>query len=85
MTLAPGASSQEDSANEHSWAEQWLYVISGTGSARVGKRSIRLVPGSLLLIEKREPHQIRAGARSRLVTLNVYVPPAYGTDGEPLR
>jgi len=84
MTLAPGATSDEDSANEHAWAEQWLYVVSGTGTARVGKRSVRLREGSLLVIEKREPHQIRAG-RSRLVTLNVYVPPAYDAAGEPLR
>ena len=84
MTLAPGKASSEDSANEHAWAEQWLYVISGTGSARVGKRTVRLREGSLLLIEKREPHVIRAGQRSRLVTLNVYVPPAYDERGEPL-
>jgi mannose-6-phosphate isomerase-like protein (cupin superfamily) len=84
MTLAPGASSDEDSANEHPWAEQWLYVVSGTGTARVGKRTVRLREGSLLVIEKREPHRIRAGRRSRLVTLNVYVPPAYDPSGEPL-
>ena len=85
MTLAPGTESNESSANEHAWAEQWLYVVSGTGSARVGKRTIRLRPGSLLLIEKREPHVIRAGQRSRLVTVNVYVPPAYDAEGEPRR
>lgn len=85
MTLAPGATSNEDSANEHAWAEQWLYVVSGTGTARVGKRSVRLREGSLLLIEKREPHVIRAGKRSRLVTMNIYVPPAYDDKGEPLR
>jgi len=85
MTLAPGKESSEDSANEHAWAEQWLYVVSGTGSARVGKRSVKLRPGSLLLIPKRAPHVIRAGKRSRLVTLNVYVPPAYDSEGEPLR
>jgi mannose-6-phosphate isomerase-like protein (cupin superfamily) len=85
MTLAPGAESNESSSNEHAWAEQWLYVVSGTGSARIGRRTVTLRAGSLLLIEKREPHVIRAGARSRLVTLNVYVPPAYDTDGEPLR
>jgi mannose-6-phosphate isomerase-like protein (cupin superfamily) len=84
MTLTPGATSAEDSANEHPWAEQWLYVVSGTGTARVGRRTIRLREGSLLVIEKREPHQIRAGRRSRLVTLNVYVPPAYDTTGDPL-
>ncbi len=85
MTLAPGASSSEDSANEHAWAEQWLYVVAGTGKARIGKRSIKLRPGSLVLIEKREPHEITAGPRARLVTVNIYVPPAYDDKGEPLR
>jgi mannose-6-phosphate isomerase-like protein (cupin superfamily) len=75
MTLAPGAESNESSANEHAWAEQWLYVVSGTGSARIGRRTVKLRPGSLLL---------RAGRR-RLVTINVYVPPAYRKDGKPLR
>jgi mannose-6-phosphate isomerase-like protein (cupin superfamily) len=85
MTLAPGAESNESSSNEHAWAEQWMYVVSGTGSARIGKRTIRLREGSLVLIEKREPHVIRAGKRSRLVTMNIYVPPAYDDAGEPLR
>src|SRR4051794_35338040 len=84
MTLRPGAESSEDSSNEHAWAEQWLYVVSGSGTARVGRRSIALKRGTLLLIGKREPHRIRAGARSRLVTVNIYVPPAYSSDGEPL-
>jgi glyoxylate utilization-related uncharacterized protein len=83
MTLAPAAESSEGESNEHAWAEQWLYVVEGAGTARVGGRTVRLRAGSLLLIEKREPHVIRAG-RERLVTLNVYVPPAYGDDGEPL-
>lgn len=85
MTLAPGEESSERSANEHAWAEQWLYVVSGTGSARVAKRTVKLAPGSLLLIQRQEPHVIRAAARSALVTMNVYVPPAYATDGEPIR
>jgi mannose-6-phosphate isomerase-like protein (cupin superfamily) len=84
MVLAPGETSQESSANEHAWAEQWLYVIAGTGTARVNRRTVKLRPGTLLLIERREPHQIRAG-RSRLVTLNIYVPAAYRRDGEPRR
>lgn len=84
MTLGPGETSGESSANEHGWAEQWLYVVSGTGTARVGSRTLKLRPGTLLLIEKHEPHVIRSGPRSRLVTVNLYVPPAYRTDGEPL-
>ena len=69
----------------HRAEEEWMYVVSGTGSARIGKRTIRLREGSLVLIEKREPHVIRAGKRSRLVTMNIYVPPAYDDAGEPLR
>jgi mannose-6-phosphate isomerase-like protein (cupin superfamily) len=84
MTLRPGGESSEDSSNEHSWAEQWLYVVSGTGTARVSARTIKLRAGSLLLIEKREPHVIRNTGRSNLVTVNVYAPPAYRRDGEPL-
>lgn len=85
MTLAPGEDSGEDGDNEHAWAEQWLYVVSGSGRARVGGRTIALRAGSLLLIEKREPHQIRNTGRRRLVTVNVYAPPAYRPDGEPRR
>jgi mannose-6-phosphate isomerase-like protein (cupin superfamily) len=84
MTLAPGTSGNEGSANEHAWAEQWLYVVSGRGSARVARRTIALREGSLLVIQKREPHIIRAAPRSRLVTFNIYVPPAYDEQGEPL-
>ena len=38
---------------------------------------MELSPGDLLLIEAGEPHEIRAGGEHRLVTLNVYAPPAY--------
>ena len=85
MTLAPGAESSEASSNEHAWAEQWLYVVSGTGRARIAHRTIRLAPGSLVLIERQEPHVIRASPRSRLVTMNIYVPPAYTHGGDPIR
>jgi mannose-6-phosphate isomerase-like protein (cupin superfamily) len=84
MSLAPGASSSERSSNEHGWAEQWLYVVSGRGTARVNGRSVKLEPGTLLVIGKHEPHEITSGPRSRLVTVNLYVPPAYDAHGEPL-
>lgn len=83
MTLAPGTSSSESSGNEHAWAEQWLYVVEGTGTASFTDRTVRLKPGSLVLIERRERHEIHA--RTRLVTMNVYVPPGYRSDGEPKR
>ena len=84
MILRPGETSGPDMTNEHAGAEQWLYVVSGSGTARVGHRRVALRAGTLLLIERRERHQIVAGPRSRLVTINIYVPPAYDADGEPL-
>ena len=82
MVLEPGDTSGPPS-NEHPRSEQWLFVVSGAGRARVGKRSASLKPGVLLLIEKREVHQIRSTGRSPLVTLNIYTPPAYTPGGEP--
>ena len=82
MVLAPGESTGERPENEHPAAEQWLYVVAGTGRAKTGGRVVRLTAGSLLLVEKRERHQITNTGRSPLVTLNVYAPPAYTRDGE---
>jgi mannose-6-phosphate isomerase-like protein (cupin superfamily) len=85
MTLQPGGTSSDQPEDEHPWAEQWLFILSGTGRARNKKRSLALRPGSLLLIEKREPHQILNTGRRPLVTLNLYVPPAYDSRGEVLK
>ena len=81
MTLAPGESSGPFE-NEHPHSQQWLYVIEGTGRARVNKRRIPLTRGSLLLIDRNENHQITNTGRGKLVTLNIYVPSAYKADGE---
>src|SRR5262245_56221069 len=37
MTLTAGAASDDEPSNEHPWAEQWLYVVSGAGVATVGR------------------------------------------------
>jgi len=84
MVLAPGAG-EGDSGNRHRGADQWLDVVSGTGTARVNGRRIARRPGSLLLIERRDRHQIRNTGRAPLRTLNVYVPPAYTKSGEERR
>jgi mannose-6-phosphate isomerase-like protein (cupin superfamily) len=83
MVLRPGQKSGEEIENEHPNAEQWLFVVSGTGTAHVGKRRLAIADNSLLLIEKGEAHQIEnTGRRRPLITLNLYVPPAYGEKGE---
>jgi len=83
MVLAPGGT-EGDARNRHGGADQWLYVVSGTGVARVNGRRIALRPGTLLLIEHRDRHQVRNTGRAPLRTLNVYVPPAYTKHGNPL-
>jgi mannose-6-phosphate isomerase-like protein (cupin superfamily) len=89
MTLPPGGASDEEPSNEHSSSEQWLFVISGSGEAKIGKRRgqfrrIKLEPGSLLIIEKGELHQIVNSGKRSLRTINFYAPPAYDEQGEPV-
>ena len=83
MVLAPGGA-EGDARNRHRGAVQWLYVVSGTGVARVNGRRIALRPGTLLVIEHRDRHEVRNTGRAPLRTLNVYVPPAYTKHGNPL-
>ncbi len=81
MNLKPGEVSGPF-GNEHAKAEQWLYVIAGSGTVRYGKRKRELREGSLILIPRGEPHQIiNTAKRGTLRTLNFYVPPAYTKSG----
>ena len=83
MVLAPG-DSEGDSSNRHRGADQWLFVVSGTGAAIVNGKRHPLRAGSLVMIERRDRHEVRNTGRAPLRTLNVYVPPAYTKSGEPL-
>lgn len=81
MVLAAGKS-EGGADNRHRGADQWLYVVAGTGTAIVNGHRVALGRGSLLLIERGDRHQIRNTGRGLLRTLNVYVPPAYTPDGD---
>ncbi|MFN2564694.1 MAG: cupin domain-containing protein [Gemmatimonadaceae bacterium] len=83
MVLAPG-DSEGGPDNRHRGADQWLYVLSGTGTAIVSGKRHALRAGSLVLIERGETHELRNSGRTPLRTLNFYVPPAYTTSGDPL-
>src|SRR5690606_20995184 len=76
MVLPPGVS-EGGPGNRHRGADQWLYVVSGSGLAVVDGRRQRLGPGSLLLIERGEEHEIRNTGTTPLRTVNFYSPPAY--------
>jgi mannose-6-phosphate isomerase-like protein (cupin superfamily) len=83
LTLAPGAI-EGGPDNRHRGADQWLFVLSGSGVATVNKRKHPLKAGSLVLIEHGDEHEILNSGRTLLKTLNFYVPPAYDARGDEL-
>jgi mannose-6-phosphate isomerase-like protein (cupin superfamily) len=83
MVLEAGES-EGGKDNHHRGADQWLYVLSGRGTASVNGKRLALRPGTLLLIERGENHEIRNTGKTRLETVNFYVPPAYRSDGRTL-
>lgn len=83
MTIAPG-DSEGGPRNRHGGADQWLFVVSGRGTAITKGRPHVLTRGSLLLIERGERHEIRNTGRQPLRTLNFYSPPAYTAEGDEL-
>ena len=79
MVIAPGKA-EGDPDNRHRGADQWLFVLSGTGVATVNGKRYALKAGSLMLIERGDRHEVRNTGRGPMKTLNIYVPPAYRPD-----
>jgi mannose-6-phosphate isomerase-like protein (cupin superfamily) len=83
MVIEPGGA-EGGPKNRHRGADQWLFVVSGTGTAVVKGKRFALKAGTLLLIEHGDTHEIRNSGRGLLKTLNVYSPPAYTRSGDEL-
>ena len=83
MVIPPG-DAEGGPGNRHRGADQWLYVVSGRGLALVNGKRYTLSPGTLMLIERKDKHQIKNTGRGLLRTLNFYVPPAYTKSGDEL-
>jgi mannose-6-phosphate isomerase-like protein (cupin superfamily) len=83
MVIPPGGS-EGGPGNRHRGADQWLYVVAGTGTAKLGAKRYRLKQHTLLLIESGEQHEIHNDGKTPLRTLNFYAPPAYTRGGNPL-
>jgi mannose-6-phosphate isomerase-like protein (cupin superfamily) len=81
MVIPPGGH-EGGGDNRHRGADQWLFVVSGTGVAIVEGDRVPLRAGTLLLIERRERHEVRNTGRTLLRTLNFYQPPAFAADGD---
>ena len=65
MVIPPG-DAEGDPENRHRGADQWLFVLSGTGVATVNKRRYPLRAGSLMLIERGDLHEVRNTGRGLL-------------------
>jgi mannose-6-phosphate isomerase-like protein (cupin superfamily) len=81
MVIAAGGT-EGGPDNRHRGADQWLFVVEGTGSAIVNGHALPLRAGTLVLIEAGDTHEIRNTGRRLLKTINIYVPPAYDAEGD---
>jgi mannose-6-phosphate isomerase-like protein (cupin superfamily) len=68
----------------HRGADQWMYVVAGTGVAIVNGERVELRASTLVLIQRGDLHEIRNTGKSALESLNIYVPPAYTEQGDEL-
>ena len=83
MVLGP-TESEGGPGNRHRGADQWLFVVSGDGVAKINGKNYSIKPGTLLLIEHGDRHEVQNTGRVLLRTLNVYVPPAYRANSTEL-
>jgi mannose-6-phosphate isomerase-like protein (cupin superfamily) len=83
MVIPPG-DAEGSPRNRHQGADQWLFVIAGTGTALVNGRRHALRAGKLMLIEHGDRHEIKNTGRGLLRTLNFYAPPAFRKSGDEL-
>jgi mannose-6-phosphate isomerase-like protein (cupin superfamily) len=83
MVIEPGGA-EGGPGNRHRGADQWLFVVAGSGVARIKGQRYPLKAGALLLIEHGDQHEIRNTGRGLLKTLNFYSPPAYTRSGDEL-
>jgi mannose-6-phosphate isomerase-like protein (cupin superfamily) len=82
--VIPVGGTEGGPGNNHRAADQWLFVISGRGSATLAGKRVALRASSLVLIERGQNHEIRNVGTTELVTLNFYIPLAYSKAGEEL-
>lgn len=75
MVLAAGGK-EGGTGNFHKRADQWPFVVDGTGVAIINRTKIKLKPGKILLIEAGDLHEIHNTGRALLKTVSVYAPPA---------
>jgi mannose-6-phosphate isomerase-like protein (cupin superfamily) len=73
MVIAPG-DAEGGPDNRHRGSDQWLYVLSGTGTAMITGKRRTIRAGTLLLIERGDTHEIRNTGQRLLRTLKRLCP-----------
>jgi mannose-6-phosphate isomerase-like protein (cupin superfamily) len=69
MMIPPG-DAEGCPENRHRGADQWLYVVSGTGAALVNGKRYAVHAGALVLIEHGDEHAIKNTGGELQRTLN---------------
>jgi mannose-6-phosphate isomerase-like protein (cupin superfamily) len=77
VMVLPAGGQEGGPDNNHRGADQWLFVVEGTGTAIINGHKKVLKAGTVVLIEAGDRHEIRNTGRSLLKTVSVYLPPAY--------
>ncbi len=76
MTLAPGKSAGQK-AEAHEDSDQVLLILEGKLIGEVGDEHLSLNQGDVITIPSGVKHRFTNRSRKRVVTFNVYSPPAY--------
>lgn len=56
--------------NNHRGADQWLFIVEGTGTVIINGHKTSHKPGKMVLIEAGDHHEIRNTGRSLLKTVS---------------
>jgi mannose-6-phosphate isomerase-like protein (cupin superfamily) len=83
MTLGPGET-EGGPDNRHRGADQWLFVVSGTGVAVVNGQRLELREGALLLIRRGDFHGVRTPCSGPLKDAQRLRAARYTGEGEEL-
>lgn len=76
LVLAPG-DRIGGTDNVQPSSDLWIYVLAGEGRAAVADQAMELGPGSLVLIEAGESHEVSNTGDTPLETITIYAPTVY--------
>ena len=70
VMVLPAGGKEGGPDNNHRGADQWLFVVEGTGTAIINGHKKSLKAGTMVLIEASDHHEIHNTGRSLLKTVS---------------